>query len=135
MAAMLACYEGRRFAGFVSISGALRRPVPGDGCPGGPVRMLHFHGYTDGQVPLEGRAIGDWHQGDVFETLDLLRQAGGCASSPTAITVGDLYWCRDWSGCGRGGEIRFCLHPDGHRMPGGWADMARDWLERDDGPT
>ena len=55
MAYMMACYEGQRFAGAVSIAGALRRPIPDGLCPGGPVSMLHFHGYADTQVPLEGR--------------------------------------------------------------------------------
>lgn len=129
MAYMLACHEGRRFAGFVSIAGALRRPVPGETCPGGPVRMLHFHGYADTQVPLEGRGIADWHQGDVFESLGLLRRTGGCRSEPDGITIGDPFWCRDWSGCDGGGDVRFCLHPGGHAMPPGWADVARQWME------
>ncbi len=58
---MVARYQGRDFAGFVSIAGALRRPVPDCACPGGPVRMLHIHGFTDTTVPLEGRGIRQWH--------------------------------------------------------------------------
>ena len=131
MAYMLACYEGRHFAGFVSISGALRRPVPEGTCPGGPVRMLHFHGYADTQVPLEGRGIADWHQGDVFESLDLLRRTDQCATDPTSISIGDPYWCRVWTGCGSGRDIEFCLHSEGHRMPLGWGDVARAWMERE----
>jgi polyhydroxybutyrate depolymerase len=129
MAYMLACHAGQRFAGFVSISGALRRPVPEGTCPAGPVRMLHFHGFADTQVPLEGRGIGDWHQGDVFESLDLLRRTDGCTSQPAEIAVGDAYWCRSWTGCASGRDIRFCLHAGGHGMPAGWAGIARNWME------
>jgi polyhydroxybutyrate depolymerase len=131
MAYMLACYQGQRFAGFVSISGALRRPIPDGTCPGGPVRMLHFHGYADAQVPLEGRGIRDWHQGDVFESLDLLRRTDQCATNPSSIDIGDPFWCRTWTGCGSGRDIEFCLHDGGHEMPRGWADVARDWMEQE----
>lgn len=131
MAYMLACYEGQHFAGIVSISGALRRPIPeGDSCPGGPVNVLHFHGYADTQVPLEGRAIGDWHQGDVFESLGLMRRTAGCRSNPASIALGDLYWCRTWADCESGRGLVFCLHPDGHRIPSGWAGIAFDWMAR-----
>lgn len=129
MAYMMACYEGQRFAGAVSIAGALRRPVPDGLCPGGPVSMLHFHGYSDTQVPLEGRGIRDWHQGDVFESLDLLRQTDQCQTNPTSIDMGADFWCRSWTGCGSGHQIEFCLHDGGHGIPRGWADMAREWME------
>lgn len=130
MAYMLACYEGQRLAGIVSISGALRRPIPAGGsCPGGPVDVLHFHGYADTQVPLEGRSIGDWHQGDVFETLDLLRRTNLCRSNPSDITIGTSFWCRTWTDCGSGRDLEFCLHPRGHEIPTGWAEFARTWME------
>jgi polyhydroxybutyrate depolymerase len=130
MAWMVACYRGDLFAGYVSVAGALRRPVPAGDCPGGPARMLHIHGYADSQVPLEGRAIGDWHQGDVFASLARMRATNGCRSNPEAIEVEDPFWCRVWAGCSSAADVRFCLHDGGHGLPGGWAELARDWFEQ-----
>jgi polyhydroxybutyrate depolymerase len=129
MAWMIACYQGGAFAGYVSVAGALRRPVPEGECPGGPASMLHFHGFADSQVPLEGRGIRDWHQGGVFESLSLLRATNGCRSNPHAIEIGDPFSCRVWNRCTSGAEIRFCLHDGGHGLPKGWATAARDWFE------
>lgn len=130
MAWMMACYAGQEFAGFVSVAGALRRPLPREGCSGGPVRLLQIHGYSDRQVPLEGRGIGSWHQGDVFEALGLARAVNGCRTNPDSIEVEGPYWCRDWTGCSAG-AVSMCLHPGGHGLPKGWAAMARDWFEAD----
>ncbi len=129
MAWMIACYNGDMFAGYVPVAGALRRPAPDTECPGGPARMLHIHGFADAQVPLEGRAIRDWHQGDVFASLDLLRNTNGCESKPSAIEIGSPFWCRDWNTCSSSADIRFCLHEGGHGIPKGWADIAKDWFE------
>lgn len=129
MAWMIACYQGDLFAGYVSVSGALRRPIPERECPGGPARLLHIHGFADEQVPLEGRGIRDWHQGDVFESLALLRATNGCRSNPHAIEIGDPFSCRTWDSCTSGAEIRFCLHDGGHSLPNGWATEAREWFE------
>ena len=132
MAWMLACYAPDRFAGFVSISGALRRPIPDAACPGGPARMLHIHGFADRQVPLEGRGIRDWHQGDVFESLNLLRTTNQCRSNPHEIVAQGTYRCRIWNRCTTG-EVQFCMHDGGHMIPKGWAHRARDWLENGSG--
>ncbi|MEZ5667277.1 MAG: PHB depolymerase family esterase [Alphaproteobacteria bacterium] len=134
MAWLVACTEGDMFAGYVSVSGALRRPAPTDTCPGGPARMLHIHGFADTQVPLEGRGIRDWHQGDVGESLSLLRRTDQCRSNPDDIAMGDFYWCRVWNeSCATGHDIEFCLHDGGHMMPRGWAELARAWFENGPG--
>ena len=129
MAWLMGCKVGNRFAGYVSVAGALRRPVPADACAGGPFRMMHIHGFNDGQVPLEGRGIRDWHQGDVGASLALLRATNQCRSNPHAIDMGDRYWCRVWNECESGLDIEFCLHPGGHGLPAGWGDLARAWFE------
>lgn len=129
MAWMMACYEGDNFAGFASVAGALRRPVPQEVCPAGPVRMMQIHGFADNQVPFEGRGIGDWHQGDVFESLAILRETNECQTNPTAINLDDEFWCRIWQGCASHRDIQFCMHDGGHGLPAGWAEITREWFE------
>ncbi len=129
MAWMIACHLGDEFAGYVSVAGALRRPAPEDRCPGGPARMLHFHGFGDTQVPLEGRRIRDWHQGDVFESFSLMRETNGCRSNPHAVAIGDPFSCRVWNRCTLDADLRLCVHDGGHGLPKGWARAALDWFE------
>ena len=130
MAWMMGCYAGDRFAGIASVAGALRRPVPEGGtCPAGPVRLIQIHGFADAQVPLEGRGIRDWHQGDVFESLGLIRQTNGCRSNPDEIEIGETFRCRTWSDSCESGALKLCLHDGGHGLPRGWTDLARDWFE------
>ncbi|MEO1018885.1 MAG: polyhydroxybutyrate depolymerase [Pseudomonadota bacterium] len=129
MAWMMACHEGARFQGFAPVAGALRRPVPDEGCSGGPAPLIHIHGFTDRQVPLEGRAIRDWHQGDVFESLELMRTANQCASLPSEIAFGDNFRCRYWNDCASESPIAMCMHDGGHGLPEGWAGEAIKWFE------
>lgn len=130
MAWHLACYTFDTFTAFAPVAGGLRRPVPEHGqCPAGPVRLLHIHGFSDAQVPLEGRAIRDWHQGDVFEGLSVLRNTNGCRSNPSAFTTKGRYQCRQWNGCKSRKDIEFCLHPRGHEMPRGWDNRVFEWFE------
>lgn len=129
MAWYLACYSGGRFAGFASIAGGLRPPLPAEQCPSGPFSLIHFHGFADRQVPLEGRRIADWHQGDVFNALALLRSGNSCRSNPTSIEKTDIYHCRIWQGCGSGKTAQFCLHDGGHFLPQGWTTRTLQWFE------
>ena len=130
MAWLLACEEGRRFAGFASIAGALRRPTPHEDCTGGPVRMLQIHGFADTQVPLEGRAIRDWHQGDVFESLAMQRATNQCRTRPSLIEFGNRFRCRIWSDCDSGHDVELCMHDGGHGLPRGWAEKTLEWFEK-----
>lgn len=129
MAWMMGCYAAETFAGVVSVSGALRRPIPETVCPAGSFNLLQIHGFADGQVPYEGRGIRDWHQGDIFEALGLLRETNQCRSNPDEITIGEQFRCREWSGSCENGGIKFCEHDGGHGLPRGWTALARDWLE------
>ncbi len=129
MAWMMACYAADRFAGFASVAGALRRPNPDQTCPSGPINLIQIHGFADKTVPLEGRGIRDWHQGDVFESLGLARRTNSCRSNPDTIEVGEAYRCRAWSASCQNGGLRLCIHDGGHGLPAGWADLARDFFE------
>lgn len=129
MAWYLGCYGPGRFAGFAPVAGALRRPTPPEACPNGPQRLLHIHGFADQQVPLEGRHIREWHQGDVFESFSILRATNQCRSNPTRFETGQPFACRIWTGCGSDRDIQLCLHDGGHGMPKGWADKVLTWFE------
>lgn len=129
MAWMTGCYAGHRIAGVVSVSGALRRPAPEDVCPGGPLRLLQIHGFADKTVPLEGRVINDWHQGDVHESLSLLRRTNQCRSNPDSIDVAEPFRCRTWSKSCQTAALRLCMHDGGHGLPRGWTDLAKAWFE------
>ena len=39
------------------------------------------------------------------------------------------FWQRSWTGCAPGSALTFVLHPGGHEVPDGWADLALDWFE------
>jgi len=129
MAWHAACFRGRSFTVYMPISGAFWRPQPAD-CPGGPVNLLHTHGTADTVVPMAGRPIRTvFHQGDVDEGMALWRDQDGCMAKPTrAAAAGDLD-CRIWTGCSSGRALELCLHPGGHMIPNGWADMALDWAQ------
>ena len=143
MAWFFGCYSEVPLAGIVAVAGGLRRPLPpspddrgtsletvSTTCPGGPRKLIHIHGFSDRQVPLEGRGIRSWHQGDVFEGLSVLRQTNQCGSRPDKISTKGPFWCRQWTRCASGKPIRLCLHAGGHGMPKNWLSEGLSWLER-----
>ncbi len=129
MAWLLACEAGDRLQGMVSVAGALRRPNPTDcaGLQGLPV--MQVHGFADAQVPFEGRGIGAWHQGSVWEILDRARDANGCRSNPDDIVMSDQFRTRVWDVSCTGAPVRIDVHDGGHGLPQGWTAQAREFLE------
>lgn len=129
MAWLLACEAGDRLAGMVSVAGALRRPNTTDcaGLEGLPV--MQIHGFADNQVPFEGRAIRDWHQGSVWDILDRARVANGCRSHPDTIDIGDSFRSRSWDASCSGAPIRLDVHNGGHGLPRGWTARAQAFFE------
>lgn len=129
MVSYLACAHPEQFAAYGPVAGSFWRPHP-DACAGG-VRLLHTHGWTDQTVPLEGREIRTgFVQGDVFEALQIWRAANGCtALPPDSFAVRADFQIRSWTECQPGTRIDFALHPGGHLVPQGWADMLLDWFE------
>lgn len=143
MAWFFSCYSDMPLAGVIAVAGGLRRPLPPSSqggservetvsttCPGGPRKMVHIHGYSDRQVPLEGRGIRSWHQGDVFEGLSVLRQTNQCGSRPDEVSTDGPFWCRQWTRCASGQPIRMCLHAGGHGMPKNWLNEGLGWLRQ-----
>ncbi len=128
MAWDLACYRGDRFSGFAPISGAFWDPLPAD-CPAGAVPLRHVHGTDDKVVPMVGRPIGRWHQGDVLRAMAIRRAANGCAPLPDAITRDGRLTCKVWQSCGSEAPVALCLHPGGHSLRAEWVGDGIDWLE------
>ena len=141
MAWFFSCYSKVPLAGVVAVAGGLRRPLPpspkggsqdvetvSTTCPGGPRKLIHIHGFSDRQVPLEGRGIRSWHQGDVFEGLSVQRQTNQCGSRPDKISTDGPFWCRQWTRCASSKPIRLCLHAGGHGMPKNWLSESLNWL-------
>ena len=126
----IACHRPALARAFAPVAGAFWEPMT-PACAG-PVDLYHTHGWTDRIVPLEGRPLrnGTIIQGDVFQSLFVLRAANRCASrQPEQAPVADGLWRRSWTGCRSGRQIDLDLHSGGHSLPKGWLDRALDWFE------
>jgi polyhydroxybutyrate depolymerase len=132
MASYVACEAPDLARAYAPVAGSFWRPHPALDACAGPVDLLHTHGWSDGTVPIEGRVFrgGEIRQGDVFAAMEIWRETDGCrASAPDEITNEGYYWHRIWSSCDAG-SLQFALHPGGHAVPRGWADMMLDWYEQ-----
>ncbi|MFQ6551796.1 alpha/beta hydrolase family esterase [Aestuariibius insulae] len=140
MVTYLACAAPETFAVYLPVGGSFWRPHPDMASCGGPVRLLHTHGWTDGTVPLEGRLLRgeSWQdadavvQGDVFYAMEIWRATNGCAQSrpdTDRFVTDDYYLRRAWMECSEGSALELAIFPGGHTVPRGWADFALDWVE------
>lgn len=126
----LACAEPDAFAAYAPVAGGFWRPHPTE-CAG-PVRLFHTHGWRDSTVPLEGRILGSYQlqQGDIFAGLEIWRAANLCPDEkPTHFSETGPFLRRAWTECASDSALEFALHPGGHSVPVGWADMVLDWFE------
>ncbi len=128
----LACEDPSVARAYAPVAGAFWRPHPDAADCKGPVRMLHTHGWRDKTVPLEGRPLRGINliQGDVFYSLQIMRQVNGCKQmrADSFITEGK-FWRRKWTRCTPNSALELALHTGGHGVPKGWATMAMDWFE------
>ena len=123
-----ACYRGDRFDAVFPIAGAFWDPLP-ETCPAGPVNLHHTHGLADGTVPMEGRPIGNSHQGDVLDGVAVWRSVNGCEETPDRTEEVGISTCQIWSSCSSGQELILCLHDGGHQIPDSWFSDALDWAD------
>ena len=125
----VACHAPELARAYAPVAGAFWEPLP-KACAA-PVDLFHVHGWTDRTVPLEGRSLrgGTMIQGDVFQSLFILRATNGCSNrQPELGSTTTPFWQRVWSDC-RAGRIDFLLHAGGHSLPKGWLARALDWFE------
>ena len=128
----LACQDPSVAKAYVPVGGAFWRPHPVPEDCNGSVRMMHTHGWRDGTVPLEGRPVASGRilQGDVFAGLQVMRKLNSCDQlRADKFKTDGKYWQRWWTKCAPDTALKFVLHPGGHGVPKGWADMAIDWFE------
>ena len=127
LATYLACRDPDAFHAFAPVAGGFWTPEP-EACAG-PVRLHHTHGWRDATVPLEGRPLGgDRVQGDVWAGLDTLRRTNGCRfDAPAGYGAHGRFLLRRWD-CPEG-ALEMALHPGGHGIPEGWADLLIDWVD------
>jgi len=128
MAWDVGCYLPGRVDALLGASGVFWEPQPAR-CDG-PLSVRHTHGRDDNVMPLEGRPIGDTHQGDVFEAFATLRETNGCPETPDETLADGPESCDVWRSCETGVELQLCLYDGGHRVPDGWADRMLDWYEQ-----
>lgn len=132
MAWNLACSRGGEYSGFIAIAGTFWRPQPEE-CAAGARTLMQIHGVADRTVPLEGRPIrgGQFHQGDVFRAMAMMRKANACSPEGTAALRAGVLACEVNSGCASGHRLAFCLHSGGHDLDVSWLDFAWDFVNRD----
>lgn len=125
----VACFAHNSARAYAPSAGAFWDDLP-EACEG-PVDLFHTHGWSDRTVPLEGRPLfnNSVAQGDVWESLRILRAANGCTSrQPSRSIVEGEKWWKHWEDCDAG-RIDLMLHPGGHGSPNDWAPMVLDWFE------
>lgn len=112
---------------YAPLAGAFWDKLPSE-CAG-PVKLFHTHGWNDRTVPLEGRSFGNVVQGDVWQSLFVLRETNGCTNrQPAMSSFSDGNWMRHWTDC-EAGQIDLLIHAGGHGAPEGWPEKVLDWFE------
>ncbi len=115
MAYYATCRMGNRVGAMVTFSGVFWDPLPAPSdCVAEQPTAIHFHGRADRTFPLNGRAIGkSYHQGDVFRSVAVLREAAKCDVAAGRKIVINGIECDDVPGCRRGNSV-LCIHDGGH---------------------
>ncbi|MEM7299597.1 MAG: prolyl oligopeptidase family serine peptidase [Pseudomonadota bacterium] len=119
----LICQRSERFAAFAPIAGTFWKEPPRS-CPSPVPHVIHTHGTADKTVPLTGRRIADTKQGDVFETLAMMRAATPY-KNPVRSTSGMLTCQRETNAQGK--VLELCLHSKGHTFRTEF--VVRAWKE------
>ncbi|MEO1551519.1 MAG: polyhydroxybutyrate depolymerase [Pseudomonadota bacterium] len=122
----MACDRGDSFAAFVPIAGTFWGEIP-QTCATAPANLIHIHGTGDRIVPLEGRPIGQTHQGSVTGALALARRLGGF-TTPQPVPAPDLDCTAETAA--DGALLEVCLHPGGHSVKSAWIERAWQRFEQ-----
>jgi len=130
--ATLGCDYGERYAALAPMSGGFWFPAP-DTCGGPAVPISHTHGTADGTWPLEGRCFREADDGScergqspMDDNFAIWTELLQCGEATETSTDGPLT-CETWTDCANG-ELRLCLHDEGHTRLDGWAARQAGWL-------
>ena len=104
----LACLRGDSYAGYMAISGGLRRQSAMH-CMG-PVQLAHVHGLDDGVYSLP---VGPFEPAE--SSMKVWRRTNGAAEAPNRRYSWSRYDCRNWDGTH---PLTLCTHPRGHYTQG-----------------
>ncbi|MDH3688812.1 MAG: hypothetical protein OEU36_04945 [Gammaproteobacteria bacterium] len=124
----IACLRGSRFAAYVPIAGVFWTPEP-TACDAGPVNLRHIHGLADTMVPMSGRQIREWRQGDVRKVIGMWARHNQCGDVPDRTEEQGALICKIWDSCRSGKELQLCLHKRGHMTPPGWVAESFEWVK------
>jgi len=132
MVAALGCDYGERYAALAPMSGGFWFPAP-ELCGGPPVPISHTHGTADGTWPLDGRCFREADDGScesgqspMEDNFTIWTDMLQCGEATETSSDGPLT-CETWTDC-QDGELRLCLHDEGHTRLDGWATRQADWL-------
>ncbi|MEO1718874.1 MAG: polyhydroxybutyrate depolymerase, partial [Pseudomonadota bacterium] len=126
----LICYRGDKFRAFIPIAGTYWRPIP-QTCDTPSATVLHIHGLDDPMVPMTGRKIRHYQQGDVRRALTLYRAQSALAEGPPITLQRNGLRCAfhqraDHTAGGTG----LCLHDGGHWYRSSDLALAFDLLAK-----
>jgi polyhydroxybutyrate depolymerase len=110
MAAQVACMLPRTFAAVAPVAGAVYQ-----GCAGGPVPMIAFHGTYDANVDFE------WAAGAVAAWA----RHNGCGSAPDVRITSAGVRRESYLDCGGNDVVFYSIPGGGHVWPGGSDNASR----------
>lgn len=132
MALRMACTAPGLFAGAGAISGSV--PLTPDECrPSASLSLVLMNGTADPVMPYAGGRVGQGRgasQGSVWgtdRTLEVFRQADGCAGDPANLTLPGAtedatpVTVQQWSQCAAGTVLLYRIEGGGNRIPGSLA--------------
>ena len=124
----LACHGAEGFAAFLPFSGDFWQPYP-TRCETGPINLRHTHAINDHTFPMTGRPLrgGEFHQGDLYEGLAVLKATDGCAAVPDKKATEDALDCERWTACSSRKELELCLHHGDHQIEPDWLRDSILW--------
>jgi len=106
----LACHRSERFRAFIPVAGTFWQPAP-ETCTTPPANIIHIHGTRDPTVPLAGRQIRRFRQGDVRRVLENYADFGGYRAAKP-VTTKTLSCSKSRNG--KGTLLALCLFDGGH---------------------
>ena len=123
----IACKGDGRFAAFVPVAGVWWQPMPVD-CTAPARPMLHIHGTADRVMPMAGRTLRDWRQGDVLQAFATMKRVNACPVEPTRSEQKGVLNCAMSETCGSGKPLALCLHDGDHHTNPAWFKAVQEWL-------